>query len=313
MLVNDVSLCFYRGIPTALRMKIKKRIPSENLKISSPPEVTKLLELLRVEFDDEDLDAKVDASSLDFESDSDSESSSSDSDDDIDKVTIIKKKKKSSKKKATFEKTVPAAPIVEPVGISPVDKITKKMEDLRLAHAEFLRSVNVTPKANQTSQQILREARCFFCDQTDHRLGLHNCPEVKVCINEGLAAYTPQGRLARPDGSELLRAYGSEGGVAKVLRDQRNASNQTKGKAREFPRDLPPHMTSYAGLQFDGEDVLACEVYDSSPATVIPAWRASPSSALAVTRSQKDKEVRFDPIKRPEKKENEVKSLPKPK
>jgi len=310
MLVNDVSLCFYRGISTTLHMKIKKRIPSANLKTSSPPLVSKLLELLRAEFDDKDLDAKIDSLSLDLDSDSDSGSSSSDSDEDIDKVTIMKKKKKSSKKKATFEKTVPAAPIVEPVGISPVDKLTRQMEDLRLSHAEFLRSINITPKANQSSQQILREARCFFCDQTDHRLGLHNCPEVKVCINEGLAAYTPQGRLARPDGSELPRAFGSEGGVAKILRDQRNMSNQIKGKTRD--RDLPPHMTSYAGLQFDGEDVLACEVYDSSPATVIPAWRAAPSSTLAVTRSQKDKEVRFDPIKRPEKKENEAKSFSKP-
>jgi hypothetical protein len=49
-------------------------------------------------------------------------------------------------KKVTFEKTVPAAPIVEPVDLNPVDRLTKQMEDLRLAHAEFLRSVNITPK-----------------------------------------------------------------------------------------------------------------------------------------------------------------------
>jgi len=111
MLTNDVYLCFYRGIPTNLHTKIKKCIPAVNLKTSSPLTVTTLLELLQVEFDNEDLDVKVDSSNLDLDSDSDSDASSSDSDEDIDNVVITKKKP--TKKKATFEKTVPAAPIVE--------------------------------------------------------------------------------------------------------------------------------------------------------------------------------------------------------
>jgi len=83
MLVNDVSLCFYRGIPTSLCAKIKKWIPVANLKTSSPPEVSTLLNLLRAEFDDDDLNAKVDSSNIDLDSDSDSDSSSSDSEDDL--------------------------------------------------------------------------------------------------------------------------------------------------------------------------------------------------------------------------------------
>ena len=122
MLANDVSLCFYRGIPTSLRAKIKKRIPTENLKTSSPPDVAMLLNLLRAEFDEDDLDAKVDSSNLNLDSDSDSDSSSSDSEDDIDKVTITKKKKP-TKKKTTFKKIVPAVPIIEPVGISPQPRL----------------------------------------------------------------------------------------------------------------------------------------------------------------------------------------------
>ena len=78
-------------------------------------------------------------------------------------------------------------------------------------------SVSKTSNTNQNSTQTNREARCFFCDSTGHQLGLQYCPEVKVCINEGLVAYTPVGRLARADGSELPRAFGSDGGVAKVL------------------------------------------------------------------------------------------------
>jgi len=312
MLVNDVSLCFYRGIPTSLRAKIKKRIPVANLKTSSPPEVSTLLNLLRAEFDDDDLDAKVDSSNIDLNSNLDSDSLSSDSEDNIDKVTITKKKKL-MKKKTTFEKTVPAAPIVEPVGISPMDKLTKQMEDLKLAHTEFLRSMNITTNNNPSASQVMRELRCFFCDSVNHCLGLHNCPEVKACINEGLVAYTPQGRLACSDGSDLPHAFGSEGGIAKILRDQRGTSSQMKGKGREPSQDLPPHMTSYAGLQFDGEDMLSDEVFNVSTTSLVPAWRAPPSSTLAVTRSQKEKEVRFDPMKRPDWKENEAKSFSKPK
>jgi len=187
------------------------------------------------------------------------------------------------------------------------------MEELRLAHAEILRSVNKTSNANQNSMQTSREARCFFCDSTGHWLGLQYCPEVKVCINKGLVAYTPVGRLARADGSELPRAFGSDGGVAKVLHEQHAASSHLKGKAREVTQDLPPHMANYASLLFDGKEVLTSETFNASPSSIIPEWRASPSSTLAVTHSQKDKETRFDPIKRPERREPEAKSVPKPK
>jgi len=165
MLANEVHLCFYRGIPASLRAKIKKRIPAANLKTSSPLTTKTLIDLLRTEFDDEDLDAKTTYIGVDLDSESDS--SSSESDKDIDKVILTKKKKKPSKK-VTFEKTVPAVLIVEPVDLNPVDHLMKQMEDLRLAHAEFLRSVNIAPNPNLTNQQIMREARCFFCDKTTH-------------------------------------------------------------------------------------------------------------------------------------------------
>ena len=311
MLETETSLCFYRGIPSTLRMKIKKRIPAANLKTSSPPAISSLLGWLRAEFDEEDLDAKIGPVSLGLDSDSDS--SSSDSDDDIDKTPVARKKKKPTKKVA-FEKTIPAVPIMEPKGISPVDMLTRQMEDLRLEHAELLRSVKAASASNNlSSAQPVREPRCFFCDCTNHRLGLQNCPEVKVCLNEGLVAYTPLGRLARPDGSELPRAFGSDGGVAKILREQHAAASHLKGKGREVTRDLPPHMANYAGLLFDGQEVLSSEVFDASPASVVPEWRAQPSLVLAVTRSQKDKETRFDPIKRPEKNDSEAKSFSKPK
>jgi len=101
----------------------------------SPPSIMSLLGWLRAEFDEEDLDVKIGPVSLDL--DSDSEASSSESDDDIDKTPIVKKKKPA--KKVAFEKIVPAVPIVEPAGISPVDKLTQQMEELRLEPAELLR------------------------------------------------------------------------------------------------------------------------------------------------------------------------------
>ena len=60
-------------------------------------------------------------------------------------------------------------------------------------------------------------------------------------------------------------------------------------------------MANYAGLLFNGEDVLTSEVFNASPSSAIPEWRAPPSSMLAITRSQKDKDTCFDLIKHPEK------------
>ena len=269
MLANDVYLCFYRGIPSSLHAHIKKRIPITNLKMSSLPSTATLLGLLQAEFDEEDLDAK--ATYVGLSLDSDSESSSGESDEDINKVVLTKKKKKPLKK-VTFEKMVPVAPIVDPIGISLVDQLTKQMEELRLAHTEILRSVDKSSNINLSSSQPNREARCFFCDQCTHQLRLQYCPEVKVCINEGLVAYTPLGRLARADGTELPCAFGSDGGVAKVLQEQHAMSSHLKGKAWEVMRDLPPHMANYVGLLFDGKEVLSTEVFNALPSAAIPEW-----------------------------------------
>jgi len=104
-------------------------------------------------------------------------------------------------------------------------------------------------------------------------------------------AYTPLGRLAHSDGSELPRAFGSGGGIAKILQEQHTASSHLKGKGQEVTRDLPPHMANYASLLFDGQEVLSSEVFNVSSVSAVPAWHAQPSSILAVTHSQKDKET----------------------
>ena len=153
----------------------------------------------------------------------------------------------------------------------------------------------------------------FFCDKTTHRLGLKFCPEVEVCIKEGLVAYTPIGRLACSDGLELPQAFGSDGGVTKVLWEQHATASHLKGKAWEASRDLSLHMANYASLLFDGQDILSSDIFNASSSSAVPEWCASPSLALAVTHSQKDKETCFDPIKHPEKRLNKAKSIPKSK
>ena len=121
---------------------------------------------LRAEFDEEDLDAKIGPVSLDLDSYSDL--SSSDSDDNIDKNLVMKKNKKPTKKVA-FEKRILAVPIVQLVGISPVDKLTRQMEELRLEQAEFLCSVKaVSASHNPSPTQPVRESRCFFSLDASH-------------------------------------------------------------------------------------------------------------------------------------------------
>jgi hypothetical protein len=78
---------------------------------------TMLLSLFWAEFDDKYLDAKITYIGLTLDSDSDP--SSSDSDKGTDKAALTKKNKIPFKK-VTFEKMVPAAPIVEPISLSPV-------------------------------------------------------------------------------------------------------------------------------------------------------------------------------------------------
>jgi len=110
---------------------------------------------------------------------------------------------------------------------------------------------------------VTPEHKCFVCDKANvHRLGVHNCPDVRVLIDEGLAAYTPEGRLMRPDGGALPRGV-LGGGVAKALRDEHASSSTLKGKGQE-ECDPPPHMATIVGLQSHGRDLFDDNVYGVS-------------------------------------------------
>jgi hypothetical protein len=104
--------------------------------------------------------------------------------------------------------------------------------------------------------------------------------------DEGLAKFTPGGRLMRPDGSDLPCAPVNGGGISRALREEHRISETLKGKAGET-QDSPPHMAHYASLQTGGEDFFVKDVF---------AILSSSPTAFPVTRSQA-KDPRFDPMK----------------
>ncbi|RDB14986.1 hypothetical protein Hypma_016144, partial [Hypsizygus marmoreus] len=308
LLQKDANLCFYRGIPESLQKRIRKRFPAANQTQDTVPTIALQLGWLRAEFNEEDLDAQIDDVDVDVETGSDD----SDSEEDVELPKIPKKKVSF---KIPNEKTVPGAPIIDPN----VDQLTKQLEELKISQAELIRLHRASltqarpdfnrPNFNDAQQHNgnaggrpdfnrpnfpdvpRNEQRCFICDQTTHRLGAQYCPEVAALLADKLITFNSNGRLVLFDGSDLPRAYHSDGGVAKVIRQQQASSSNLKGKGRDVPRDNPPHMANFAGLQFDGKDVMSDGMYGVSTAAPVPAWRSFASPA---NRSTKE-DVRHDP------------------
>lgn len=310
LLENDMNLLFYRGIPKALRQRIKRHLPADKLKVSSTPGMAETLKQLQKEFDAEDIDADPDDIALD---DSDkSDANSDDSDDDIDDAPLRRSKPKKKKSVSFKNKDVPAAPIVEPIAPSSIETLTRQMEELRLHTAnlqrEFFTSRNTALNSGSgPSQGLSQGKRCFICDGIDiHRLGIPNCLEVPKLVQEGLASFNQLGRFTLLDGSELPKGIYSGGGVAKVLRDARAASQSLKGKM--WPgRDQPPHMSNSIGLELGGQRLLEGDVYAVAATNDYLDWK----SASPVTRSQ-NKDNRVDPLKRPEAKKAAKPLAPEP-
>ncbi|RDB27236.1 hypothetical protein Hypma_004496 [Hypsizygus marmoreus] len=212
LLQKDANLCFYRG-------------------------------WLRAEFNQEDLDAQIDDVDVDVETGSDD----SDSEEDVELPKIPKK------------------------------KLTKQLEELKIFQAELIRLHRASltqarpdfnrPNFNDAQQHNgnaggrpdfnrpnfpdvpRNEQRCFICDQTTHRLGAQYCPEVAALLADKLITFNSNGRLVLFDGSDLPRAYHSDGGVAKVIRQQQASSGNLKEDVRHDPHTTakrPPKKTSDA-------------------------------------------------------------------
>lgn len=203
ILESEANILFYRGVPPSIRLKIKRKIPSANTKVSSPPTILVVLALLWKEFDEDDIDVSVSDVDLDLASDdsSNSDLSSEMSDEDIKVRQKRKARTKKKKKTFTFKPTmVPAAAVVEPLTPLSVDQLTKQMEELKLNQARLQRELAASYLQNCTGQVMLSEMDrkrplCFICDTPDHCLGIPFCPEVRSWVANGLCSYSPAGRL----------------------------------------------------------------------------------------------------------------------
>ncbi|GLB39066.1 hypothetical protein LshimejAT787_0602280 [Lyophyllum shimeji] len=293
LLQIDANWYFYRGIPESLRTRVKRRIPTANQKRNSLPQISELLRLLRAEFDDEDADYVTEKVSLRVEAETDDEDA-----DDADAPPPVKR----PKKKVAFaptEKTVPAAPPVDPQAAT-IDELTRKMQELLIATAQLKRAQGLPPQ-NNFPDASANSRRCFMCGLIDaHRPGPKYCLETMRLIDDGLIKYNREGRIELPDGSPLPRATSQMGGVAQAVRELK-AETTVKGKVHE----QPPHMRSASCASFVYDDQEIGTIFESSAASPVPDWRAAP-----VTRSQKDS-VRMDPTKRPAPKAREPPLLPR--
>jgi hypothetical protein len=200
---KDADILFFRGIPKPQQKTIRRRLPADKTKVQSPPPRDDVLVLLQKEFDEDDI--ANDRYNTDSSADSSSDTDSYDSDDssDSDDSPSSKPSRKSKKKVKFSTKKVTTAPIADTSTPSSIEILTKQVKELQLGQTRQIQELQ------QGQANILRELaagrmtggntamperRCFVCDKSNvHRLGIYNCPEVRVLIEEGLVAYSPDG------------------------------------------------------------------------------------------------------------------------
>jgi len=234
---NETNLLFYRGIPRAMRKKIRHKIPANRQTATAAPSVVDVWGYLQDQFSEDDLDNDDDDVELPLDSEDDLDASDTE-----DEEQYVPRTPKKQKKKAKYNVTkVPGASSAPPPVPTSIETLTRQLEEMQLAQATFLqelsavRSMNGNGGGYASGSAPMDERKCFICDGTNvHRLGIRNCPDVPRLIDEGLAIYAPSGRLIRPDGSELPRSSYGGGGVAKVLRDEHSAS---KSKSSTYHYD----------------------------------------------------------------------------
>jgi hypothetical protein len=251
LLEYEANLLFYGGIPKPLHEMIKVKIAPKKQKVKAAPAIKETLALLQQEFDEEDINADVEIADLNLSSD-DSDSDSSDSDDEQ-----YRKKRKAKCDKKKKEKTRSTEVVVDDdkestMGGPGIEELTRQMKDLMINQANFQQQIT-----SQLSNTSMNDRQCFMCDQTGtHRLGINNCPELATLIGEGIIKFNEQGKVVKKDGLPLPRAISSNGGITKMLRDER-ANN--KGKAREMNSTFASSssFTNHTELLYEGHGILS--------------------------------------------------------
>ena len=98
---------------------------------------------LRAQFDEDDLDNDDDDVELELDSDEDYELSDSE-----DEEFIVKKTRRSKKKVKFDAKQVPGAMSVNPPEPTPIDTLTRQMEDLQIGQAMLLQELSAVKSVN---------------------------------------------------------------------------------------------------------------------------------------------------------------------
>ena len=132
---------------------------------------------LRAQFDEDDLDNDDDDVELELDSDKDYELSDSE-----DEEFVVKKTRRSKKKVKFDAKQVPGAMPVNPPEPTPIDTLTRQMEDLRIGQAMLLQELSAVKSVNNGGRYNngqpppqSQERRCFICDGIEvHRLGIRD-------------------------------------------------------------------------------------------------------------------------------------------
>jgi hypothetical protein len=252
ILQRDVNLLFYQGIPEDIRKKVRKRLPSINQKISNPPDVDVTLGLLRQEFDETDINTVVRGADLPDVTDDDP------IDSDANRAPRVKTKK-STVRFGPSSPPVPAqTPVVEPTENTDADALHRELQELSAEKQRLLQEIAATRTSTTASAEL---QSCFICDGVYiHRLGIQHCPETQQLISEGLAIFSPIGRLVRPDGTDLPGPNMiGHGGLAKFLRHEL--------------RSFSTHSSQVANVQFDGHNLLDHNIY--AIPTITPVSRFS--------------------------------------
>lgn len=224
LLDNKANILFLSGIPKSMKKSIHKNLLATHTTVQSPPNCDDVLVLLQKEFDEDNL-ANHNSFSLD-DKDESSDSDKDNSDNLDDDYWCSSKSSHKMKKKVKFDTTKPSpVSLPDQTAHMAIDVLTKQMQDIQLLLRELAAirtSENTAVPAVPTVPQADTEQQCLICDKPNtHRVGVHNCPEVKVLFQEGLVVYTPDGKLMWANGSNLPRGIIGNGSVAKQLRDKK--------------------------------------------------------------------------------------------